>query len=106
MHTNAPATDCELLYYLYDMKERHKVVNNMRAKVRKDPAAFDKFANLVEDCRGPTPFDLVEKVFQTVEKFSQGAPQRDDITLLAVQLEGRGSRRLAVRLAAGLLERL
>jgi serine phosphatase RsbU (regulator of sigma subunit) len=47
----------------------------------------ERFADLVRDCHGLAPYDLVERVFQRVGEFSEGAPQRDDITLLAVQLE-------------------
>lgn len=47
----------------------------------------ERFGELVADCLGLTPYDLVERVFETVEQFAQGAPQRDDITLLSLQLE-------------------
>ena len=46
-HTNAAACSSDLLYYLYDVKERHQVIRNFNTKIRKDPTAFRKFANLV-----------------------------------------------------------
>ena len=45
--TNAAATNCELLFYLYDCKSCHTVINNMVHKVKKDPKAFEEYAKLV-----------------------------------------------------------
>ena len=47
--TNAAATNKELLFYLHDCQERHKVINNFAAKVRKDPKAFETYASMVKD---------------------------------------------------------
>ena len=46
-HTCAAAMDHELLFYLFNCKERHTVINNFVARVRKDPKAFEEFARLV-----------------------------------------------------------
>ena len=48
-YTNAAATCRELLFYLFDCKSRHNVIRNMAAKVRKDPAAFTTYAEMVRD---------------------------------------------------------
>ena len=41
--TNA-ASSCQLLlFYLFDMKQRHSTIQGMHAKIRKDPKAFESF---------------------------------------------------------------
>ncbi|MGL5934880.1 MAG: hypothetical protein ACRCZI_04580, partial [Cetobacterium sp.] len=46
-HTNLPATSRELLFYLYDCKSRHLILQNLSAKVKKDPKAFEEYARLL-----------------------------------------------------------
>ena len=46
-YTNAAATNRSLLFYLFDCKSRHSIVQNMAAKIRQDPFAFQAYAHLV-----------------------------------------------------------
>ena len=46
-HTNAAATNRELLFYLFDCKARHRVIKNLATKVKKDPGAFNSYAKLI-----------------------------------------------------------
>ena len=48
-YTNAAATCRELLFYLFDCKNRHNVIHNFASKVRKDPHAFAEYARLVRN---------------------------------------------------------
>ena len=47
--TNEAATNKELLFYLYDCQQRHKVINNFALKVRKDPVTFSTYAVMIRN---------------------------------------------------------
>ena len=46
-HTNAASRNRELLFHLFDVTACQTFINNMVAKVRKDPHAFTEHAKLV-----------------------------------------------------------
>ena len=44
--TNAAAGCQLLLFYLFDRKQRHSTINNMAARVKQDPGAFEQFTKM------------------------------------------------------------
>lgn len=50
-----------------------------------DMLGEDRLLACVQDCSGPGVGDLVEAVFAETLRFSAGAPQSDDITVLAIR---------------------
>ena len=74
-YTNVAATNRELMFYLYDCQSRHKILHNLATKIKKDPDAFDKYAELVqsdkfkhliEEAARDTSSEAAETVLETI----------------------------------------
>ena len=46
-YTTVPASCRELIFYLFDQKQRHATMRNMAAKVKSCPAAFEQYGKLI-----------------------------------------------------------
>ena len=65
--TNNAASCSNLLFLLFDQKQRHSVIGSMHAKIRHDPAAFEKFTRT-----------FMSKEFQTKIQRSVADPEGRD----------------------------
>jgi serine phosphatase RsbU (regulator of sigma subunit) len=50
----------------------------------------DRLVDAVRGCRGAKPEVVMEHLLETVRKFSEGAPQADDITAMVLRYRGTG----------------
>ena len=88
--TNIPAENHQLQCYLFDCRSRHAVINHFAAKVRRDPAAFKQYSELVMD---PSFQEQIRKA----AKDSTSASAKNVLrTVLPVLSFGSGSNSTAI----------
>ena len=92
-HTHAAANNRQLLFYLFDCKSRHHIIQNMAAKVRKDPMAFQEYATLLRSDNFKT---MVKEA--ALDPYS---PQASKVLKLVLPVLSFGSKHTPVAHSAG-----
>ena len=87
-YTNVPATSRELLFYLFDCKSRHRVLQNISARIKKDPKAFEDYARLVRS------EDFQAKIIQASKKPS--SPVAKEVLRTVLPILNFGTRNGAI----------
>lgn len=88
--TNVPATNRELIYYLFDIKTRHRVIHNFSNKIRSDPQAWSRFAEMcVSDEFTQKVISAAKECYENKTKVSKQAQNLFKIVLPVLSFGAR-----------------